>query len=38
MTTLSGEYGGPGVQYIQFIARSKVARFTARFTALELDS
>ena len=23
MTTLSGEYGGPGVQYVRFIARSK---------------
>ena len=49
MTTLSGEYGGPGVQYVRFIARSKalfiarskalfIARFTARFTGLELDS
>ena len=40
MTTLSGEYGGPGVQYVRFIARSKalfIARFTARFTGLELD-
>ena len=30
-------YGGPGVQYVQFIARSK-ALFTARFTGLKLDS
>ena len=41
MTTLSGEYGGPGVQYVRFITRSKalfIAWVTARFTGLELDS
>ena len=41
MTTFSGEYGSPGVQYVRFIARSKsifIARFSARFTGLELDS
>ena len=36
-TNYDPPYGGPGVQYVRFIARFK-ALFIARFTCLELDS